>query len=460
MITGEKLFHVGRKPYLCNLITQTSYCSLVFNMDEIVIIIGLILLNGIFSMSEVALISARKSKLATDVKRGSKTAKVALDLANEPDKFLSTVQIGITSIGILTGIFSGNKIALLLTSLLSDWGMAPKYAPAVAQTAIVVVVTYLSITFGELVPKRIGMSISERVAKIVAHPMQLLSRIASPFVWLLSKSTSFIFGLLHIDETSNKVTEEEIQSMIQEGTNDGEVQPVEQDIVQRVFMLGDLKVSSIMTHKNDIVWLDTGMNPAEVSKVMEEEMHDFYPIADGNLDHIEGVIYLKDLVLSLHKPGFCLTDHIRKTDYFPENMEVYKVLEQMKKKKISRGLVCDEFGSCIGVVTLWDIMEGLVGNMDDPNEEPAIIKRANNGGWLVDGQCPFYDFLCYFDRLDLFEDADYHTLSGLLLQYLQHIPQSGEVLTWKNFTFEIVDMDGARIDKVLVTTTLPPKDPS
>lgn len=409
-------------------------------------------------MSEVALISARKSKLTTDMKRGSKTAKVALTLANEPDRFLSTIQIGITTIGILTGIFSGNKIASLFTDLLLNWGVPSAYAAGIAQTAIVVVVTYLSITFGELVPKRIGMSVSERVAKLVAHPMQLLSRIASPFVWLLSKSTSFIFGLLNINESSNKVTEEEIQSMIQEGTDDGEVQPVEQDIVQRVFLLGDLKVSSIMTHKNDIVWLDTDMTPAEVSEVIKEQLHDFYPIAEGNLDHIKGVISLKDLVLCLHQPDFNLCDHIHKTEYFPENMEVYKALEQMKKKKISRGLVCDEFGSCIGVVTLWDIMEGLVGNMDDPNEEPAIIKRANNGGWLVDGQCPFYDFLCYFDRLDLFEDADYHTLSGLLLQYLQHIPQSGETLKWKNFTFEVVDMDGARIDKVLVTTSTPPEE--
>lgn len=233
-------------------------------MDEIIIIIGLILLNGIFAMSEVALISARKSRLSTDAKQGSKAARMALKLANEPDRFLSTVQIGITLIGILTGIYSGNKIAVSLTDLMHSWGMSSAYAPAVAQGVIVVIVTYLTIIFGELVPKRIGMSMAEKTAKIVARPMGVLAKIALPFVWLLAKSTEVIFNLLGIKETENKVTEEEIKSIIQEGTEGGEVQPVEQDIMQRVFMLGDLKVSSIMTHKSDIVWFDVDLSAEEV----------------------------------------------------------------------------------------------------------------------------------------------------------------------------------------------------
>lgn len=405
-------------------------------------------------MSEVALISARKSRLSSDAKNGSKSAKVALKLANDPDRFLSTVQIGITLIGILTGIYSGNRIAADLTETMISWGVSVTYASALAQGIIVVVVTYLTIIFGELVPKRIGLSVAEKAAKVVARPMRVLASIALPFVWLLSKSTEIIFNLLGIKETDNKVTEEEIKSIIEEGTEEGEVQPVEKDIMQRVFLLGDLKVSSIMTHKSDIVWLDMDMTADEVRAVVNENLFEFYPIADGDLDHVKGIVNLKDLVVHLSNPDFKLASLIHEATYFHESMNVYKVLEQMKMQKISRALVCDEFGICTGIITLRDILEGLVGNVDDPEEEPDIIKRVNKEGWLVDGQCSLYDFLCYFNRSDLFEASEYHTLGGLLLKELQHIPTSGETLQWNGFTFEVVDMDGARIDKVLVTTPI------
>lgn len=405
-------------------------------------------------MSEVALISARKSRLSSDAKKGSKSAKVALKLANDPDRFLSTVQIGITLIGILTGIYSGNRIAADLTETMISWGVSVTYSSALAQGVIVVIVTYLTIIFGELVPKRIGLSVAEKAAKVVARPMRVLASIALPFVWLLSKSTEIIFNLLGIKETDNKVTEEEIKSIIEEGTEEGEVQPVEKDIMQRVFLLGDLKVSSIMTHKSDIVWLDMDMTADEVRAVVNENLFEFYPIADGDLDHVKGIVNLKDLVVHLSNPDFKLASLIHEATYFHESMNVYKVLEQMKMQKISRALVCDEFGICTGIITLRDILEGLVGNVDDPEEEPDIIKRVNKEGWLVDGQCSLYDFLCYFNRSDLFEASEYHTLGGLLLKELQHIPTSGETLQWNGFTFEVVDMDGARIDKVLVTTPI------
>lgn len=422
-------------------------------MDEILIIVGLIVLNGIFSMSEVALISARKTRLSTDAKKGSKAAGVALKLANDPDRFLSTVQIGITLIGILTGIYSGNKIASDFSDILVSWGIPVNYSATLAQGIIVVIVTYLTIIFGELVPKRIGLSIAEQAAKTVSRPMNLLSTLALPFVWLLSKSTELIFNLSGIKEADNKVTEEEIKSIIQEGTEDGEVQPVEQDIMQRVFLLGDLKVSSIMTHKSDIVWLDTDMGADEVKKLLSQKLYEFYPIAEGDLDHVKGIVNLKDLVLHLYEPDFKLEALIHEAVFFHESMNVYKALEQMKARKISRALVCDEFGVCTGIITLRDILEGLVGTMDVPGEEPDIIKRVSGDGWLVDGQCALYDFLCYFDRQDLFENAEYHTLGGLILQQLQHIPTSGETLQWNGFHLEIVDMDGARIDKVLVTVS-------
>lgn len=420
-------------------------------MSEVFIIVGLILLNGIFAMSEVALISARKSRLTADSKNGSRSARTALKLANEPERFLSTVQIGITLIGILTGIYSGNKIAADLTDIMKEWGVSSTYAFGLAQGIIVVVVTYLTIIFGELVPKRIGMTMAESAAKVMARPMNFLSVIAHPFVWLLAKSTEVIFNLLGIKSEDNKVTEEEIKSIIQEGTEGGEVQPVEQDIMQRVFLLGDLKIVSIMTHKSDIVWLDTDMTAEEVKNILCDNMYEFYPIADGDLDHVKGVIQLKDLVFNFNNSDFNLASLTKEAVFFHENMSVYKALEQMKQKKISRALVCDEFGACTGIITMKDILEGLIGNVEDQDDEPEIIKRVNNDGWLVDGQCAMYDFLSYFDRQELFEQSDFHTLGGLILHLLQHVPQSGETIQWNNFNFEVVDMDGARIDKVLVT---------
>lgn len=425
-------------------------------MDEIFIIIGLILLNGVFSMSEVALISARKSRLATDEKKGSKGARIALNLANDPDRFLSTVQIGITLIGILTGIFSGNKIAAELTALLTGMGLAQAYAAPLAQALIVIVVTFLTIVFGELVPKRIGLSMAESVARTLSRPMQWLSVVTLPFVWLLSRTTELIFNLLGIRETDNKVTEEEIKSIIQEGTADGEVQPVEQDIVQRVFLLGDLKVSSIMTHRSDLVWLDTEMSTEEMRRVILDDLFEMYPVCDGDLDHVIGTINLKEVMTHFNDNPLNLKELARQAVYFHENMHVYKVLEQMKAQKISRGLVCDEFGSCTGIITLRDIMEALVGSVEDADEDdPDIIKRNGKEGWLVDGQCNIFDFLNYFHRDDQFESSDYQTVAGLLLKQLHHIPKSGETLTWKDFTFEVVDMDGVRIDKVLVTLATP-----
>ena len=428
-------------------------------MSEIFIILLLILLNGIFAMSEMAVISARKSNLQADANKGSKTAKTALKLASDPDKFLSAVQIGITLIGILTGIFSGKSIADALSAALAKAGMSAGVAGALAQGIIVILVTYLSIVFGELVPKRIALSASERVSKIVSGPMKVISVLASPFVWVLAKSTSFIINILGIKSQESKVTEEEIKSIIQEGTDEGEVSPVEQDIVERVFALGDLKVNTIMTLRGDIVWLDKDMGEAEIRETIEKNLFETYPVTDGDLDHVIGVLSLKDYVLNIGKKQFSLEEMIHEPVYFHENMSVYAVLEQMKIKRISRALVCDEFGFCSGIITLKDIMEALVGIVnDDHQKEPDIIARQDNDGWFVDGQCSMYDFKMYFDIDD--DDADsaeYTTVGGLILDELEHVPISGEKATWKDFSFEVVDMDGARIDKLLVTRV---KEPS
>ena len=418
---------------------------------EIFIIVGLILLNGLLSMSEMALVSARKSRLETEAKKGNKSAKTALALADDPDQFLSTIQIGITLIGILTGLYSGEALAGDLAVVLNQISAIQPYSYTIAQTVIVVIVTYLTLIFGELVPKRIGLGCAERVSMIIARPMYLLSLLASPFVWLLSKSTELSVKMTGINtEEDNKVTEEEIKAIVKEGLDGGEVQEVEQDIVERVFNLGDRKVGSIMTHRSDMVWLDLNDSLDNIKKLVEANLYNVYPVSSGKLDDLLGVVHLKDLFGKLDTPGFSLQHVIRPAQYVPENQSVYNVLEQIKQTRVHSAIVTDEFGSVQGIVTLKDIMEGLIGQVPEQGEELDIVERPD-GTYLVDGQYSFYDFLEYFDKEDLYTEYDYNTLSGLILEILEHVPKTGETLSWMDFKFEIVDMDGARIDKVLVT---------
>ena len=417
---------------------------------EIFIIVGLILLNGILSMSEIALVSARKARLELEAKRGNKSAQTALKLAGEPDRFLSTIQIGITLIGILTGLYSGEAFAYNLSEVVRHVPVLEPYALGLSKTVIVIIVTYLTLIMGELVPKRIGMGYAERVSMLVARPMFLLSKLALPFVWLLSKSTSFVIKITGIKANEeNKVTEEEIKAIVKEGFDGGEVQEVEQDIVERVFNLGDRNVGSIMTHRSDLVWLDVTDSIEKIREKVQENLFNIYPVASEKSDNIKGVVYLKDLFGRIDEPDFSLEQVIRPAQYLPENQSVYNALEQFKQARVKYGIVTDEFGGIQGIVTLKDIMEGLIGQVPELGEEAEITQRAD-GSWLVDGQYNFYDFLEYFDMEDLYAEHDYNTLSGLILEILERVPKTGETLNWLTFEFEIVDMDGARIDKVLV----------
>lgn len=417
---------------------------------EIFIIIGLILLNGVLSMSEIALVSARKARLELEAKRGNKSAQTALKLAGEPDRFLSTIQIGITLIGILTGLYSGEAFAANLAEVVRHVPVLEPYALGLSKTLIVIIVTYLTLIMGELVPKRIGMGYAEKVSMLVAKPMYLLSRLASPFVWLLSKSSALTIKITGIKANEeNKVTEEEIKAIVKEGFDGGEVQEVEQDIVERVFNLGDRNVGSIMTHRSDLVWLDVTDSIEKIREKVQENLFNIYPVASEKFDNIKGVVYLKDLFGRIDEPDFSLEQVIRPAQYLPENQSVYNALEQFKQARVKYGIVTDEFGGIQGIVTLKDIMEGLIGQVPEVGEEAEITQRSD-GSWLVDGQLSFYDFLEYFDLEDLYAEHDYNTLSGLILEILERVPKTGETLTWLNFRLEIVDMDGARIDKVLV----------
>ncbi|WP_291275508.1 hemolysin family protein [Flavobacterium sp.] len=419
---------------------------------EIVIIFLLILLNGLFSMSEIALISARKNRLETAAKKGNTSAKTALDLANSPNKFLSTVQIGITLIGILTGIYSGDKVTEDVKLFFEGYEMTLPYAHSIAVGVVVVTLTFFSLVLGELLPKRIGLNYPEGIAKAVAVPMKIVSTVTAPFVWLLTTSTDLILDLLKIKPTADgKVTEEEIKAIIKEGTEVGEVQEIEQDIVERVFHIGDRKVNSLMTHRKSVVYLSTDDTFEEIKAKVLGELHSVYPVCNENLDEVIGVVLLKDLFANIENGDFKLIDIKQDPVYFIENTSAYKALENFKKSKVHYALVTDEHGMFQGIITLNDILEALVGDAADFYEEEFQLVAREDGTWLVDGHYSLHDFLTYFDLDDLLNDYEVTTVSGLILTELGDIPKQGEKLIWNKLEFEVIDMDGVKIDKVLVS---------
>ncbi len=418
---------------------------------EILIILFLILLNGVFSMSEIALISARKNRLETAAKKGNTNAKVALDLANSPNKFLSTVQIGITLIGILTGIYSGDKITSDVKLFVETFETLKPYSHTLSVGIVVVILTFFSLVLGELLPKRIGLNYPEAIAKAVAVPMKMVSIVTMPFIWLLTISTEGILKILKIRPTADgKVTEEEIKAIIKEGTEGGEVQEIEQDIVERVFHIGDRKVNSLMTHRKSIVYLSYDDTIEELKAKVLDELHSVYPVCHENLDDVVGVVLLKDLFAGFEKGPFDLKNITKDPVYLIEHTSAYKALENFKKSKVHYALVTDEYGVFQGIITLNDILEALVGDAADFYEDEFKLIAREDGTWLVDGHYSLHDFLTYFDMDDLISDYDVTTLSGLIMTELGNIPKTGEKLIWNKFEIEVIDMDGVKIDKVLV----------
>ena len=402
-------------------------------------------------MSEIALISARKNRLETSAKKGNASAKTALDLANSPNKFLSTVQIGITLIGILTGIYSGDKITDDVEAFVNSFDALKPYAENVAVGIVVVVLTFFSLVLGELLPKRIGLNYPEAIAKAVALPMKFVSIVTAPFIWLLTTSTEFLLKILRIRPTADgKVTEEEIKAIIKEGTEGGEVQEIEHDIMERVFHIGDRKVNSLMTHRKSVAYLSTESTNERVRELMLEELHSVYPVCEGNLDDVMGVVLLKDIFANFDKPNFNLKDIIIEPVYLIEHTSAYKALEIFKKTKVHYALVTDEYGVFQGMITLNDILEALVGDASDFYHDEFQLVAHDDGSWTVDGHYPLHDFLTYFDLDELTNDYEVTTVSGLVMTELSYIPKEGEILIWNLFELKVIKMDGVKIDKVLV----------
>jgi putative hemolysin len=418
---------------------------------EIIILLGLIVLNGLFVMSEIALVSARKPRLETMAEKGDKKAESALKLSNNPELFLSAAQIGITLIAILTGVYSGERFGKQLTPSIEKIEVLRPYANTIATTIVVIIVTFLSIVFGELIPKRLGLLNAERVSKFVAGPMRGFAKFTHPIVWLLNKTSNLFFKVFNLRKTKDEtVTEEEIKAIITEGTESGSIEEEEKEMIERIFHLGDRNITSLMTHRSDIIWFDMNDNEEMIREKIVKEPHSVYPICDGSIDNIKGMVSIKDLYIIDDFTVF--KDVVQPAMFVPENNTAYQVMEKFKETKQHSCFIVDEYGSLQGMITLNDILEAIVGDIPQTGIQDYEIIQREDGSYLVDAQIPFYDFLSRFDKADWASEEEYSfdTLAGCILHELERIPQTGDRLKWRGFAFEVIDMDGHRIDKVLV----------
>ena len=424
-------------------------------LTQILVVVVLLILNGLFVMSEMAVVSSRKARLQQMGNEGHKSALRALHLAQNPGKFLSTVQIGITLIGILLGAVGGAELSAPLADLFRLWAVSSPYADTLAFGLIVVVITGLTLVFGELVPKRIALHSPERLAAAIAGPMTFVSVLFRPLVWLLGKGTEFVLKVLGIKlGPEQPVTEEEIQLLIDQGTEAGVFEEAEQDMVQGVFSLGDSRVYSLMTPRTEIVWLDISDPPDEIRRKIAESPYSRFPVCQDSLDTVLGIVKARDLLAApgLASPDFKLKDKLKPAFYVPETMFASRALEVFKQQSAELLLVIDEFGSLQGLVTLDDIIEEIVGDIEV--EQQATQRQ--DGSWLLDGLLPVDDFKEIFKLGELPHETEYESLSGFVMMNLGRVPQAADHFEWNGLRFEVMDMDGRRVDKVLVST-LPPR---
>ena len=420
---------------------------------EIGIILGLILLNGFFAMSELAVVSARRARLQAAADAGSRGAAEALRLAAEPGRFLSTVQIGITLIGIFAGAYGGATLSEPLASGLTQAGLDPDVAKPLAFVVVVVAITYLSLIIGELVPKQLALGHADRVARFVAPPMALLARVVSPMVWLLEQSSGFVLRLLRVHRLSaQQVTDEEIKSLIAEAAAAGVVQAEERHMLDRVMSFVDLPVQAVMTPRTEIAWIDADADLDDMLEAVRENPYSQFPVARGELDQFEGMVQVRDLLTqTLAGERINLQPLLRQPLVVVAGMSAVSALQQLKQQTLPVALVTDEYGGVVGLVTMVDILAAITGELAETlgDDEPTAVQRSD-GSWLLDGALALEDVRARLNLSALPERGDYHTLAGLLLYHLEDIPTTGAAFEWNGLRFEVVDMDGRRIDKVLV----------
>ena len=423
---------------------------------EILIVVLLILVNGLFAMAEIAVVSARKTRLQQQAQEGDKKAQAALELANAPNQFLATIQIGITLVGIVAGAFGGATIAEELAKVLQQVPVLAPYGEAIGVAVVVLAITYLTLVVGELVPKRLGLNNPERVAARLAPFMRTLSRLASPLVRSLSLSTDLVVRLLRVQPGQEvAVSEEEISLLLEHGTRAGVFEPGEQEMVEQVFHLGDVPIKAIMTPRMDVVWLDLDNPAEEVRSVVAKAGHSRYPVARGDLDHMLGLIYAKDLLAAgLEGRPLDLEAILRPALFMPETVTALEAVERLKENHTDAALVVDEYGGLEGLLTVDDILRAIVGDISAPGgaAEPGAVQRQD-GSWLLDGMLPVEKVkeLLGVDSLP-HEGSDYHTLGGLAMLCLERIPSPGDRFECCGWQLEVVDMDGRRVDKILAVS--------
>ena len=416
-------------------------------------------------MAELAVVSARKAKLQKELDEGNKNAQIVFDLLEDPNEFLSTVQIGISLIGVLTGAFGGVTLSEPLTNL-----MAPyiPYSDVISVAIVVIITTYLTLVVGEIVPKVIALNNPEKVSLRVAKSMVILSKISKPVSFILAKSSSFLLWLMRVDNSDDDlVTEEEIELMIHEGREDGTIEKEEEDIIKRVFKLDDQKVESIMTPRNEIIWIDLDDDRKINEMKIIESRRSIFPISRGELDDFIGVVQAKDILSAMFSgEEFKVENIVKEPLVVSENLETLELLKEFKENQeyVHMSLVVDEFGSVEGLITLNDLLEGIVGDIPgiDEEDEPQATQR-DDGTWLIDGRYQIDRFKKLFELNDQMPDEEednYTTLAGFILSLSGKIPDEKDKYEWDRFIFEIIDIDGHQIDKVLVTDLGPQEDPN
>lgn len=420
---------------------------------ELIIALVLIALNGVFALSELAIVSARKVRLKTMAEAGRRGAKTALALAEEPGRFLSTVQIGITLIGILAGAFSGAALSARFDEVLEGWGIPTCVAEPLAYVLVIGFITYLSVVIGELVPKNLALKNPEGIACTLAPPMALLSRIAGPVVWLLDASTKFVFRLFRGNtEAESAITDEEIRTIVAEAETAGVIETDERKMISGVLRLGDRAVRGVMTPRTDVDWIDLDDTAFDIRECLIKTPHSRLPVADGSQDNMIGVVQARELLGAfLADQPLDIRAHVRPAPVIPDTLDALDALNVLREAEVPMALVHDEYGHFEGVVTPADILDAIAGafRSDEGNAEPEAVQRED-GSWFLAGWMPADEMA---DQLGIVlpENRDYETVAGLVISKLQHLPSTGEAVEALGWRFEVVDLDGRRIDKVLAT---------
>jgi putative hemolysin len=422
---------------------------------QVLLIILLTLANGVLAMSEIAIVYSRKARLRQYAASGDGRAQAALDLADAPTRLLSTVQIGITMVGILAGALGGATIAAPLAALLREAALLAPYADIMALVVVVGLITYLSLVVGELVPKRLALNNAEKIAMAVARPLRWLSALSAPAVRLLGVSTDAVLRLLGMRQSKEPpITQEEVGYLLDEGTQAGVFERAERDIMRRVLRLADRRISNVMTHRTEIVWLDLDDDPREIAKRIVQSAHSIYPVARGSLDNILGVAQARDL-LAQHLTGQRLDVQaiLRSPLFVPESADLLDALERFREMPLPIALVVDEHGGLEGLLTISDVLQAIIGDIPqtDHEEEPEAIQRPD-GSWLLDGALPIDEVRELVKLRTLPGEAEKHfeTLGGFVMDFLGRIPATADHFQWGGLSFEVMDMDGLRVDKVLV----------